>query len=124
MMADIMGSSQLFNLSGNVAVVIGGTGELCGAMAQGFAEAGAQVVLVGRDAAKAETRLATIRAAGADGYFVACDVAQRAELEALLKTVVERSGKCDILVNGAGVNSATPFLDITEEEYDRIMNIN
>jgi len=124
MMAVIMGSTQLFNLSGSVAVVIGGTGELCGAMAQGFAEAGAQVVLVGRDAAKADAKLAGIRAAGAEGYFVSCDVAKRSDLEALLKTVVERSGKCDILVNGAGVNSATPFLDITEEEYDRIMGIN
>ena len=119
-----MDSSQLFSLSGKVAVVIGGTGELCGAMAQGFGEAGAQVVLVGRDAAKAETKLANLKAAGAEGYFVSCDVAKKSDLEALLKTVLGRSGKCDILVNGAGVNSATPFLDIPEEEYDRIMNIN
>jgi NAD(P)-dependent dehydrogenase (short-subunit alcohol dehydrogenase family) len=119
-----MASSELFNLSDKVAVVIGGTGELCGAMALGFAEAGAQVVLVGRDAAKADAKLAAIKAAGAEGYFVSCDVAKKSDLEALLKTVLERSGKCDILVNGAGVNSATPFLDIPEEEYDRIMNIN
>jgi NAD(P)-dependent dehydrogenase (short-subunit alcohol dehydrogenase family) len=124
MVTSIMGSSQLFDLSGKVAVVIGGTGELCGAMAQGFAEAGAEVVLVGRDAAKAEAKLASLRAAEAEGYFISCDVAKRSDLEALLKTVVERSGRCDILVNGAGVNSATPFLDITEEEYDRIMGIN
>lgn len=119
-----MAVSELFNLSGKVAVVIGGTGELCGAMALGLAEAGAQVVLVGRDAAKADAKLAGIKAAGAQGYFVSCDVAKKSDLEALLKTVLEKSGKCDILINGAGVNSATPFLDISEEEYDRIMGIN
>jgi len=119
-----MAVSELFDLSGKVAVVIGGTGELCGAMALGLAQAGAQVVLVGRDAAKAEAKLAGIKAAGAEGYFVACDVAKKSDLEALLKTVLEKSGKCDILINGAGVNSATPFLEISEEEYERIMGIN
>ena len=49
--------AELFSLDGKVAVVIGGTGELCGAMAEGFAAAGATVVIVGRDAAKAKTRL-------------------------------------------------------------------
>lgn len=119
-----MSKPNLFDLSGRTAVVIGGTGELCGAMALGFAEAGAEVVLVGRDSAKAEVRLGQITAAGARGYFVSCDVSERIALEGLLSEVLARSGKVDILVNGAGVNSATPFLDITEEEYDRIMNIN
>ena len=48
-----MSSLELFSLKGRVAVVIGGTGELCGAMAEGFASAGAHVILVGRDPAKA-----------------------------------------------------------------------
>ena len=119
-----MKPAQLFDLTGKTAVVIGGTGELCGAMALGFAEAGAEVVLVGRDAATAEAKLAQISAAGAKGYFVSCDVGRKSELEKLLAEVLQRSGKVDILVNGAGVNSPTPFLDIPEEEYDRIMNIN
>ena len=54
--------NQLFNLSGKVAVVIGGTGELCGAMAEGLAGAGAEVVVVGRNADKAQARLAKIAA--------------------------------------------------------------
>lgn len=117
-------STDLLSLSGRTAVVIGGTGELCGAIAEGYAAAGAEVVLVGRDSAKADKRLATITAGGGKGYFVAVNAARKGDLEQLLATVLERSGKCDILVNGAGVNSATPFLDIPEEEYDRIMDIN
>lgn len=116
--------SQLFDLTGKVAVVIGGTGELCGAMAEALAGAGAEVVLVGRNPDKAAARLSKIEAAGGKAWFHAADVATRSALEELLKAVLARSGKVDILVNGAGVNSATPFLDVCEEEFDRIMNLN
>jgi NAD(P)-dependent dehydrogenase (short-subunit alcohol dehydrogenase family) len=115
---------ELFSLQGQTAVVIGGTGELCGAIAEGFASAGAEVVLVGRDPAKAEKRLESIHAAGGEGYFVSADAGRKGDLQLLLDQVLERSGGVHILVNGAGVNSPTPFLDIPEEEYDRIMNIN
>jgi len=115
---------ELFSLQEKTAVIIGGTGELCGAIAEGYAMAGAEVVLVGRDPAKAEVRLDRVLSAGGRGYFVAADASRKADLQLLLDQVLERSGGCHILINGAGVNSATPFLDITEEEYDRIMNIN
>ncbi len=115
---------ELFSLQGQTAVIIGGTGELCGAIAEGYASAGAEVVLVGRDAAKAEKRLDAIHEAGGSGYFVTADASNRADLQLMLDQVIERSGTCEILVNGAGVNSATPFLDITEEEYERIMGVN
>lgn len=119
-----MKPSELFSLTGKTAVVIGGTGELCGAMAEGLASAGAKVVLVGRDPAKAEKRLAAITAAGGSGWFEPCEVTSRAELEALAERVYAKAERVDILVNGAGVNSATPFLQITEEEMDRIIGIN
>lgn len=115
---------DLFSLSGKTAVVIGGTGELCGEMAIAMAGAGAQIVLVGRNAQKAEAKLERIRAVGGDGYFVAADVASRDSLEQLLASVVEKSGQCDILVNGAGVNSPTPFLEVSEEEFDTIYETN
>lgn len=116
--------SSLFSLSGKVAVVIGGTGELCGAMAEGLAAAGAEVVLVGRNAAKAKVRLERIAAAGGKAYFVAAEASEKAPLEQLLKSVLAQSGRVDIVVNGAGVNSATPFLEIPEEEFDRIIRTN
>lgn len=124
MMAASMNPSQIFDLTGSTAVVIGGTGELCGAIALGLAQAGAEVVLVGRDPEKAETKLEKIQASEGRGYFLPCDVSKKCELDSLLAEVLKRSGRCDILVNGAGVNSPTPFLEISEEEYDRIMNIN
>jgi len=62
--------NQLFSLNGKTAVVIGGTGELCGAMAEGLASAGAEVVLVGRSKEKAEARLKSIEAAGGKAWSV------------------------------------------------------
>ena len=114
----------LFSLKGKVAVVVGGTGELCGAMAEGMAGAGAEVALVGRNEAKAAPRLERIRAAGGRGYFQAAEATDKAQLQGLLQAVLARSGRIDIVVNGAGTNSPTPFFNITEEEYDRIMGIN
>jgi NAD(P)-dependent dehydrogenase (short-subunit alcohol dehydrogenase family) len=115
---------KMFGLSGKVAVVIGGTGELCGAMAEGLAGAGAEVVLVGRNAAKAQARLDTITAAGGKAWFHSAEATSRADIEALRDAVLARSGRVDVLVNGAGVNSATPFFNITDEEFSRIMDIN
>src|SRR3954465_1329812 len=107
---------QLFGLTGKVAVVIGGTGELCGAMAEGLAGAGAEVVIVGRNADKAEARLDRIAAAGGKAWFHPAEATSKAELEGLRDAVLQRSGRIDILINGAGINSATPFFDISEEE--------
>ncbi len=116
--------SSVFSLNGQVAVVIGGTGELCGAMAEALASAGAKVVLVGRNAEKAAPRLERIRAAGGEAVFIAAEASSKAALETLLADVLKAYGKVDIVINGAGVNSPTPFLEITEEECDRILDIN
>ncbi|MEO1855855.1 MAG: SDR family oxidoreductase [Rubritalea sp.] len=116
--------TSLFDLEDKVAIVIGGTGELCGHMAQGLAQAGVEVVLAGRDPAKAEARLAAIEATGGRGYFVATDLKEKDSLTELRNTVIERSGKIDILINGAGVNSPTPFFEIGVDEFKSIFDIN
>ncbi len=115
---------ELFSLEGKVALVIGGTGELCGAMAEGMAGAGARVLLVGRNEEKAAARLAAIRAAGGQGDFLRADVRAKPALEALLREALALAGKLDIVVNGAGVNSPTPFLEVTEAELDHILDVN
>lgn len=116
--------AELFSLNGKVAVVIGGTGELCGTMAEGMAAADATVAIVGRDAAKAKTRLDNIAKDGGKAEFFPCDTTSKAGLEKLLADVIAKFGKVDILMNGAGVNSPTPFFDITEEEFEKIITVN
>jgi len=116
--------TDLFSLKGKTAVVIGGTGELCGAIAEGLAAAGATVALVGRDAAKAQKRLDKITKEGGKAEFFSCDTTSKAGLQKLLADVLARFKRVDVLVNGAGVNSPTPFFDIPEDEIDRILTVN
>ncbi len=115
---------NLFGLRGKSAVVIGGTGELCGAMAEGLAGAGAYVYLVGRNKEKAESRLEKMRSIDGQGEFIPCDVSLKQELDQLRDRILEKTPNIDVLVNGAGINSPTPFLEITEEEFDRILSVN
>lgn len=115
---------DLFSLGGQTAVVVGGTGVLCGEMAKGLAQAGADVVVVGRSEEKGAERVSEIGALGGNASFIAADVASRESLESLLAKVLEANGKVDILVNGAGVNSPTPLLEIEDEEFARILDIN
>src|SRR5689334_25085360 len=93
--------ASLYSLTGKVAVVIGGTGELCGAMAEGLAAAGAETVLVGRNEEKAKARLERIMAKGGKGYFVPSEASDKAQLQQLLDTVLKRSGRVDVVINGA-----------------------
>ncbi|MEC8825763.1 MAG: SDR family NAD(P)-dependent oxidoreductase [Verrucomicrobiota bacterium] len=115
---------DLFSLGGQTAVVVGGTGVLCGEMAKGLAQAGADVVVVGRSEEKGAERVSEIGALGGNASFIAADVASRESLGSLLAEVLEAHGKVDILVNGAGVNSPTPLLEIEDEEFARILDIN
>ncbi len=116
--------AELFSLKDRVAVVIGGTGELCGAMAEGLASAGAAIALVGRDAAKAQKRLDKTSRAGGRAEFFPCDTTSKPALQQLLADVLARFKRVDVLVNGAGVNSPTPFFEISEAEMDRILTVN
>jgi NAD(P)-dependent dehydrogenase (short-subunit alcohol dehydrogenase family) len=115
---------DLFDLNGKVAVVIGGTGELCGHMAIGLAKAGVTVAIAGRDQTKADDILSTIKATGGNAYVLATDLGEKNSLTELRDSVIERSGKIDILINGAGVNSPTPFFEIEKEEFQHIFDIN
>lgn len=113
-----------FRLDGRVAVVIGGTGVLCGNIAETLARAGATTVIVGRDQSKAEAVLERMRANGSSGVFEACDTTSRQQLRSLVERVVESHGRVDVLINGAGVNAATPFLDVADDELERIVTTN
>lgn len=113
-----------FRLDGRVAVVIGGTGALCGRMAEALGDAGARTVIVGRDGQRGEAALARLRTGGGEFVFEPCDVASRTELRDLLARVLASHGRIDVLVNGAGLNSVTPFLDISDDEIERLVGVN
>ena len=114
----------LFGLDGKTAVVIGGTGVLGGAFCGALAGAGAHVLVVGRNPDHGADRVRRVESAGASAEFVAADSTSRDDLSAIVKRLKQRGSGCDVLINGAGVNSATPFLEISDEEWDRILNIN
>src|SRR4051812_28693849 len=115
---------ELFGLEGQVAVVIGGTGVLGGALAQGLAQAGATVVVAGRDAERGEARAGELEEAGGVGAFAAVDVMKRASIEVLLGRVVGTQGRVDMLINGAGVNSGSTYFDGKDEDLDRVLTSN
>jgi NAD(P)-dependent dehydrogenase (short-subunit alcohol dehydrogenase family) len=113
-----------FDLSGTVSVVIGGNGVLGGAMSEALAAAGSKVAVVGRDMTKAEAVCARIREAGGTAVPLAADATKREDLERLLDHVLAWAGRVDTLVNASGTNSATPFFELTMDEWDRIMDVN
>jgi NAD(P)-dependent dehydrogenase (short-subunit alcohol dehydrogenase family) len=115
---------ELFGLDGQVAVVVGGTGVLGGALAAGLAGAGATVVVSGRDPDKGEARVREIEAAGGRAAFAAVDVMKRESIEELLRTVLGSQGRVDMLINGAGVNNATPYFDLKDDDWDRVLHSN
>jgi NAD(P)-dependent dehydrogenase (short-subunit alcohol dehydrogenase family) len=118
-----MPDNGIFSLDGEVAVVIGGGGVLAGAMAEGLADAGARIAIGGRTRENAEGRAKAIAEQGREAIGIQCDATSKADVSAMLDAVLERFGRVDVLVNAAGVNSATPFFEISEEEWHRILDI-
>lgn len=114
----------MFSLAGRTAVVVGGTGVLGGALAEGLGRAGAFVVVAGRGADRGEARVDAIRAAGGDGTFVSVDATDRESVQALLQAAVHARGKADILVNCAGVNSSVPYFDIPDDDFAKVIDTN
>ena len=115
---------NLFSLKGRTAVVVGGTGVLGGALADGLGGAGAFVVVAGRGADRGEARVQAIRDAGGDGMFVSVDATDRESVKALLAATVAARGKADILVNCAGVNSSVPYFDIPDDDFAKVIDTN
>jgi NAD(P)-dependent dehydrogenase (short-subunit alcohol dehydrogenase family) len=113
----------MFSLAGQVAVVIGGGGVLGTAIATGLAQAGADIAILGRTLEHAQASANSIASTGRQAAGIQCDATSKAELKAALQEVLQRFGRVDVLINGAGVNSGTPFFEISEEEWQRILDI-
>ena len=112
------------DLSGRVAVVIGGTSGLGRTIAIGLAEAGASVVSSGRRQDLVEKVSAEIAGLGRETLSRAVDVSDRTSVDALRDAITARFGRIDILVNAAGRIKRTPTKDISEQEWQDIMDTN
>lgn len=115
---------QLFGLDSEVAIVIGGTGVLGGALCDGLAGAGAHVVVAGRSKERGEARANAIREAGGSAEFAGVDVTSRVSLENLRDHVHGKHSRVDILVNCAGVNSAVPYEEIQDDDWEWVLDTN
>jgi NAD(P)-dependent dehydrogenase (short-subunit alcohol dehydrogenase family) len=117
-------SFRPLDLSGRVAVVIGGTSGIGRAIALGLAEAGADVIPTSRRRDQVEAAAREIEQCGRRSLPMASDVSDRASLQRLLAETVSAFGKVDILVNSAGKTKRTPTLDLPESEWNDIMETN
>jgi NAD(P)-dependent dehydrogenase (short-subunit alcohol dehydrogenase family) len=115
---------QGFDLSGRVAVVVGGTSGIGQTIGRGLAEAGADVISTGRRAEMVEAEAKEIEALGRRSLRICSDVMERASLQKLLDVAVSEFGKVDILVYAAGRTKRTPFLDVPEMEWNQIVETN
>ncbi|MCW5555024.1 MAG: SDR family oxidoreductase [Verrucomicrobiae bacterium] len=104
---------KLFDLSGDVAVVIGGTGVLGGALAQGLADAGARIAVVGRNAERGQARVQAIAASGGHAEFFGADAESRSSLAAAHRQIAAALGAPTILLNAAGGND--PKVTVTAD---------
>jgi glucose 1-dehydrogenase len=114
---------RLAPLASRVVIVTGAARGLGRAIATGCAAAGAKVVLADREAAEAEAVATEMRAAGGEALAVPTDVSKLDDLRRLCDATVARFGRIDGLVNNAGVNYVKPVLEVTEEEWDRVLDV-
>lgn len=113
---------KLFNLENKVAVVTGAGGHLCSEMVRSFAKAGCKVALLDVRLKKSETIEKGLREEGfRDIVSLEIDVSDKQQHIQCLQTILEKFGQVDVLVNGAGINNPTPFLELSIEDWNAVM---
>lgn len=112
------------DLTGRVAVVIGGTSGLGRAIALGLAEAGASVIATGRRQELVDEMAAAIAQLGRESLNYSVNVSDRASIDTLRDAVLGRFGRVDVLVNAAGRTKRTPTKDLPEQEWEDILDTN
>ena len=117
-------TSNLFDLSGKVAIVTGGNGGIGLGMARGLAEAGAAIAVVGRNEAKSAVAAAELKARGAKTIAVTADVTDRAAVADMVARTLRELGRIDILVNNAGINIRKPPHALDPAEWDAVIRTN
>lgn len=118
-----MDALEKFSLKGKVALVTGSGGVIGSAIAQGYLSAGAAVAISDMDEAKVDEVVDRLSAKG-PVIGVPCDVTDPDSLEMTVAQIVEKFGKIDILCTAAGMAMRTPAIDLSADEFDRIMGVN
>jgi len=119
----ILKRQRPIDLRGKVVLITGGSHGLGVAMARQFADEGARLALCARDLAELRTAQRDLESRGAEVFVMACDVADRARVEALIEAVVEHYGHLDILVNNAGVIQVGPVDTMRIEDFEFAMDV-
>lgn len=114
----------MFDLTGKIALVTGGNGGIGLGMARGLGQAGATVLIAGRNAEKSAAALRDLQAAGTRAEALAADVTDEAAVARLFAQVQDRHGRLDILVNNAGGTVRKPPQDFTLAEWNQVMDVN
>jgi 2-dehydro-3-deoxy-D-gluconate 5-dehydrogenase len=115
-----MPTTNLFDLSGRVAVVTGGNGGIGRGIALGLAQAGAAIAVLARNEEKNQRVMSELQSLGVAALAVKVDVSARGELQPALKKVEETLGPVSILVNSAGISIVAGVLDQTPEDWDKV----
>jgi len=115
---------DLFDLSGQVALVTGGSRGLGLQIAEALGEAGATLMLSSRKAADLEEAVAHLKARGIDAQWIAADASDEAQARGIVEQTMARLGKIDILVNNAGATWGAPAEDHPVEAWDKVMDLN
>ncbi|MEO7415350.1 MAG: SDR family NAD(P)-dependent oxidoreductase [Opitutaceae bacterium] len=115
---------QKFGITGKVALVTGSSQGLGTAMARALAQAGADVIVNGRDAAKLGPVVAEIAALGGKATAIAADLGNRADVERLIEQSIAWQGHLDILVNNAGIIKRTPAAEHSDADWDLVLSVN
>ena len=115
---------DLFSLKGKTAVVIGGGGVLAGRMSEGLAGAGAGIAIVDVHAENAQKQVESLKEYPVKAVAVRADASRKEDLEKAEREIIQSFGRVDILINAPGINSSTPFFDISEAEWEKILNVN
>ncbi len=113
-----------FDLTGKVAIVIGGNGGIGYGIARGLANAGAAIVIAARHPAKNAQAVGALREIGVNALSVSTDVRDEASVQAMVQAAVKAFGRVDILVNNAGINIRKAPQDYTLEEWQQVLNTN
>lgn len=112
------------NIQGKVAIITGGARGIGKGTALRFSNAGAKVVIADFDSAAGQETVAQIIAAGGEALFVKVDVTSREQVRAMVESAVEAFGRVDVLINNAGITADATLGKMTEEQWDRVIDIN